>query len=333
MATARYLKKQLTEAGHHGVSEIDSKVKVDRGKIIRRFCPYYNGSSSHELAKIGQDEIRVLISTDVLSEGLNLQDATRLINYDLHWNPVRLMQRIGRVDRRLNPDTERQIIADHPDQAELRGEVAYWNFLPPEDLNELLSLYKVVTDKTLRISKTFGIEGRKLLTPEDQYEDLRDFYEAFEGNLNPIEGMHLELQKLLQEHPDLEDRLRGLPGRVFSGREHPSPDSKAVFFCYALPALDVADDESGERENWSIEAGPVQWYLYDLESEGILEDATAIVEYVRSTPETPRRCKVPQKTLAEIRATIDKHVKNTYLKKVMAPIGIGPVLKAWMELN
>ena len=38
----------------------------------------------------------LLISTDVLSEGLNLQDATRLINYDLHWNPVRLMQRIGR---------------------------------------------------------------------------------------------------------------------------------------------------------------------------------------------------------------------------------------------
>ena len=38
-----------------------------------------------------------------LSEGLNLQDATRFINYDLHWNPVRLMQRIGRVDRRLNP--------------------------------------------------------------------------------------------------------------------------------------------------------------------------------------------------------------------------------------
>ena len=45
----------------------------------------------------------------MLSEGLNLQDATRLINYDLHWNPVRLMQRIGRVDRRMNSDIEEQI--------------------------------------------------------------------------------------------------------------------------------------------------------------------------------------------------------------------------------
>ena len=60
------------------------------------FSPYYNGLSSAELAATGQDETTVLIATDVLSEGLNLQDATRLVNYDIHWNPVRLMQRIGR---------------------------------------------------------------------------------------------------------------------------------------------------------------------------------------------------------------------------------------------
>ena len=47
-----------------------------------------------------------------------------MVNYDLHWNPVRLMQRIGRIDRRLNPDIESRIIADHPDQAPLRGDVA-----------------------------------------------------------------------------------------------------------------------------------------------------------------------------------------------------------------
>ncbi len=77
----------------------------------------------------------MLISTDVLSEGLNLQDATRLINYDLHWNPVRLMQRIGRVDRRLNPEIEERLVADHPDQADVRRKVAFWNFLPPAELN------------------------------------------------------------------------------------------------------------------------------------------------------------------------------------------------------
>ena len=69
MDTARYLKHQLAEAGIDGVEEIDSAVKADRGEIIRRFAPYYNGSSSAELEEKGSREIRVLISTDVLSEG------------------------------------------------------------------------------------------------------------------------------------------------------------------------------------------------------------------------------------------------------------------------
>src|SRR5205823_2265897 len=148
--TARYLERELAAAGIDGVAEIDSGAKTDRGELIRRFAPYYNGSSSAELAAQGLAETRVLISTDVLSEGLNLQDATRLINYDLHWNPVRLMQRIGRVDRRLDPAVEKRLVADHPEAAAVRGTVAYWNFLPPDELNELLTLYARVTHKTLR---------------------------------------------------------------------------------------------------------------------------------------------------------------------------------------
>jgi hypothetical protein len=55
-----------------------------RGEIINQFAAYYNGMSSTKLAEQGLKETRILISTDVLPEGLNLQDATRLINYDLH---------------------------------------------------------------------------------------------------------------------------------------------------------------------------------------------------------------------------------------------------------
>ena len=126
-------------------------------------------------------EIRVLVSTDVLAEGLNLQDATCIINYDLHWNPVRLLQRIGRVDRRLDPSVEAKILADHPNTAEVRGIVYLWNFLPPDELNEILSLYERVTHKALRISKTFGIEGRKFSDPADDYEALREFNQQVEG--------------------------------------------------------------------------------------------------------------------------------------------------------
>src|SRR5262249_43258054 len=149
MDTARYLEEQLKENGVEGVDEIDSGTDRDRGKVIRCFSPYYNESSSGELAADGLAETRVLVSTDVLSEGLNLQDATRLINYDLHWNPVRLMQRIGRVDRRLDPGVEEVILAEHPDQKGVRGTVTYWNFLPPNDLDDLLQLYQKVSHKTL----------------------------------------------------------------------------------------------------------------------------------------------------------------------------------------
>ena len=118
MATARYLRKQLEEAGIEDVEEVDSATKADRCEIIRRFAPYYNRPPQGEVLEGIDRETRILISTDVLSEGLNLQDATRLINYDLHWNPVRLMQRIGRVDRRLNPEIEAQMVADHPELKE-----------------------------------------------------------------------------------------------------------------------------------------------------------------------------------------------------------------------
>ena len=149
------------------------------------YSPYYNGMSSAGLAEKNREEIRVLISTDVLSEGLNLQDASRMINYDIHWNPVRLMQRIGRVDRRMNPDVEKRLVADHPQVASSRGKVSFWNFLPPEELNAILTLYTKVTEKTLLISKALGIEGKKLLTPEDDYEALKDFNHVSPPPLSP----------------------------------------------------------------------------------------------------------------------------------------------------
>ncbi len=331
--TARYLKRQLVEAGIAGVEEIDSGTKTDRGEMLGRFAPYYNGSSSADVAALGLEETRVLISTDVLSEGLNLQDATRLINYDLHWNPVRLMQRIGRVDRRLNPDVEKRLTADHPDQAALRGKVAYWNFLPPEELNRLLSLYARVTHKTLRISKTFGIEGKKLLHPEDDYDALKEFNHLYEGAPTPAEQLQLEYDRLAGADAGLEDRLANLPGRVFSGKRHPTPEARAVFFCYVLPAVDrKAEKMAGGEAPWTEEAGRAAWYLYDLATGQVQDDPTKIVEAIRCRPDTPRHCTTAKETLSEVRAKVERHIKDTYLKSVQAPLGVKPALKAWMEL-
>ncbi len=327
MATARYLKQQLQAAGIDGVDEVDSATKQDRTVVLQRFAPYYNDSSSADLAERKLPETRILLATDVLSEGLNLQDATRLINYDLHWNPVRLMQRIGRVDRRLSAAVEKKLVADHPEEKPHRGKVVYWNFLPPDELDELLRLYSRVAHKTLRISKVFGIEGKKLLRPDDDFDALRDFLSNYEGVTTPAEKMQLELERLLAENPKLEARLDALPGRVFSGKAHYLPGAQAVFFCYSLPAEDATSHE------WTDAAGRTAWYLFDFTRSKILDQPEEIHAYIKCSPDTPRRVEMTGEALRTVRLKIETHIKNTYLKQMQAPVGIKPTLKCWMELN
>ncbi|MYI06462.1 MAG: helicase [Gemmatimonadetes bacterium] len=324
--TARYLRRELEAAGFDRLEQVDGSTKKNRAEVIRRFAPYYNRADP-ELELDDRKDIRILISTDVLSEGLNLQDASRMINYDIHWNPVRLMQRIGRVDRRMNPQVEERIRAEHPEVAASRGTVRFWNFLPPDELNRLLTLYRRVTQKTLLISRTLGIEGRKLLTPEDDYQALREFNHAYEGTRTSVEEMHLEYQALLKADPQLEARLSAFPGQVFSGRKRPAKGMRGVFFCYALPALDK------ERGEFTEEAGSTRWYYYELADDTIVTDPGEIVVGIRSKPATRRRCTMEEKTLLDIRKRVEKHVKNTYLKRVDAPLGVTPRLVCWMELN
>lgn len=157
---------------------------------------------------------------------------------------------------------------------------------------------------------------------------------------------------MLREVPDLAERLDALPGRVFSGKAHPAPGTRAVFFCYALPAVvqgaltempgrqrslfDPPPAEPAVRQGqlpWTEAAGRTAWYLYDVAADKILDDATAMLAVIRCRPETPRQCVLEQKTLQEIRAKVEKHIDRSYMKSVQAPQGVMPVLKAWMELN
>lgn len=139
--------------------------------------------------------------------------------------------------------------------------------------------------------------------------------------------MQLEFQKLLAEHPGLEERLEHFPLRVFSGKRHPSTDAKAVFFCYRLPGRDVAAGK------WTLDAGVCRWYLYDLQTEKIIEEAEATNTVIRSAPETPHVCDLPKEDLVSIRKKIEQHIHNTYVKSVQVTAGVKPALIAWMELN
>lgn len=318
--TARYLWRELQKRGFDNIEELDSTSKKDRENVIKRFAPYYN-CTDDELPEYINNQIDILISTDVLSEGLNLQDANLLINYDLHWNPVRLMQRIGRVDRRLDPAIEQKL-------GRAKNVIRFWNFLPPDKLDELLGLYRRVSGKVLRISKTLGIEGKKLLRPEDDYEALRDFNAEFEGVRTAEERLHLLLTDILQKQPALAEELPRLPKRLFSGKRGPAKQPSGVFAAYRFPARRVKDENGQEREV----PGECRWYFHQFGSETILEDLDAIHAIIESTPDTPR---VVEKTKDELRTSlklIEQKKVNPELRNRQALAGEKATLVCWMEV-
>ncbi len=104
-----------------------------------------------------------------------------------------------------------------------------------------------------------------------------------------------------------------------------------MFFCYALPAPAAAEKDSPpqEAQKWTEATGFTKWYLYDLATEKIVEEPGEMIDLIRSKPETPRHRAIEDKTLSEIRAKLNKHITNTYLRQVQAPIGVNPGRKAW----
>lgn len=318
-ATALYIFRELVKAGFKNIYEVDGQSKEDRHGMVQRFAPYYNDLSSAQV----ENEIQILIATDVLAEGLNLQDASCLINYELHWNPVRLMQRIGRIDRRRNAEIEARLLHDHPELAADRENAYYWNFLPPEELEKLLALYRTVSKKTLRISKTFGIEGKKLLTPEDDYEALKDFNSQYEGETSGDEIIALAYQELLSKNPNYEKEVLELPKKIFSGKS--TSENKGYFFCYELP-IKKADG------TWSNGDGMYKWYILDSVTGSVIQQPFEIWSIIKCPVEEQRVLTAKETEFSEKRKTIEDYIKKSYMRVVQAPVGIKPRLVTWMQL-
>ncbi len=122
-----------------------------RSDVIRRFAPRSNAAPDPP----AHEGIDLLIATDVLSEGLNLQDADGVVSYDLPWNPVRLIQRAGRVDR---------IGSKH-------DVVHVYNFLPDREFDVLLGLVRALRAKLLQVRQSVGQEN-VVLEPDELDPDF-----------------------------------------------------------------------------------------------------------------------------------------------------------------
>ena len=92
-----------------------------------------------------------------------------------------------------------------------------------------------MTQKTLLISRTLGIEGRKLLTPEDDFDALREFNHAYEGARSTVEEMHLEYQDLLQDGPSSRRISSACPARLQWPRAMGQRRERRVFLLWRFP--------------------------------------------------------------------------------------------------
>ena len=124
------------------------------------------------------DEIDILIATDCISEGQNLQDADYLVNYDIHWNPVRIIQRFGRIDR-LGSKNDCILLV---------------NFWPTKDLDQYMNLKERVESRMALVDVTATNEDNILSV--DQIEDLIE---------DDLKYRNKQLKKLQEEVLDLED--------------------------------------------------------------------------------------------------------------------------------
>lgn len=154
--TTRYLHRALQNLGYKDIEEIDSNNSNEQRKvqIVSQFSPKSNKENYNNRLR----EIKILIATDILAEGQNLQDADTIINYDLPWNPVRIIQRQGRIDR-LNSEHDY---------------IYVYNFIPDDKLDEILKLTKKLYDKIEYINLTVGTENKIVFEDENDNDIIFD---------------------------------------------------------------------------------------------------------------------------------------------------------------
>ena len=213
--TVKYLYQNLNKFTE--IAFAYSKAK-NRLHVVRRFAPKSNNYKLRE----GEREITILISTDILSEGLNLQDAYVVINYDIHWNPVRLIQRTGRVDR----------------MGAIAEVVQVYNFLPERALERLLGLHQKIARRIQEIHETIG-EDAKILDRSEQLNEeamyaiyerkdsaaLDDYearYDIFGQDLFGLGEAEELIRQIKQDNPDYFEYIKNLPDGIRSAKHHPN---------------------------------------------------------------------------------------------------------------
>jgi len=184
---------------------------------IKRFAPKANK------VKVSPDEeIQILVSTEVLSEGLNLQDGQVVINYDLHWNPVRIIQRIGRIDRIGSP----------------HDAIFLYNFFPETEAEKEISITQKINRRIDEIIHNFGYDEKTIRLDEPTvrkklFDILSEKAESLEEEEPRSDSKYFEFEfkKLTQKYLDEYKKALELPAMVNVSRA--SKNKGILVFCRA----------------------------------------------------------------------------------------------------
>ncbi len=209
--TVKYLVESLQAQNIPQVDGVTGQSKYPN-QVVARFSPISNGKDLPL-----ESQIRVLISTDVLSEGHNLQDCAVIVNYDLPWAIIRLIQRAGRVDR----------IGQKAEQ------IFCYSFLPAEGVDRIIKLHDRLKQRLQQNAEVVGTD--EVFFEGDDHQIVLDLYHEKAGILDEAEDEEVDLtseafriwQQAIAHNPELEATIKNLPDVAFTDRFHdPKTNSK-----------------------------------------------------------------------------------------------------------
>lgn len=205
--TTDYLVKQLHARGFDKILTIDSSTRKDRMPKVRS-----NFDANFPIAE-QENDYEIIISTEVLAEGVNLHRANVILNYDTPWNSTRLMQRIGRINR----------------IGTTAAEIHVFNFFPTAKVDADIDLKKKALVKLQAFHSALG-EDSQIYSTDEEVDNFGLFDKEMEEEKDESLALLMELRKFRQQNPERFREIRNLPLRARVGRKDKLRDQTTITF-------------------------------------------------------------------------------------------------------
>jgi hypothetical protein len=256
--TARYLGDALEELGVQSLAVATGRA-ADPTELAWRFSP----ESNKKRPQIQPDrELRILVATDVLSEGQNLQDGSIVVNYDLPWAIIRLIQRAGRVDR----------------IGQKASKITCYSFLPAEGVDRIINLRQRVRQRLRENAEVVGTDeaffeddrkGQRIL---DLYNEKSDALDGEDDAEVDLASKAFQIWKnAIDADPKLKSIVEALPDVVYSARTH---------------AAEAAGPEGALLYLRTAEGNDALAWI-DPQGDSVTESQFAILRAAECGPDTP----------------------------------------------